>query len=288
MEYEIKLNDIANDLLILNKVTIDTLFKLEDCSECIALYMFYYKTAKWQRTNIIKANDMYVIKSLKWGKEKLYKIKNTLREHGLINIIQRRKDGKIEGWYIEVAYIVSQKSLEDIKIKVEKCNNSNNPQTSTVEKSNSPQNQQVVKSTSGFQDTNALKENNKYLNNNNLNACTDTEKQYEEFIKEYPKVIKTELVKKWFALNKPSETFFKFIMDKVKEFKKNECKGQEIRFIPDAYTWLNEKRFNAIYNQEETVEEVKTSKYSQTTPKNAKFENSREYTQEEYESFYDD
>ena len=94
MEYEIKLNDIADDLLILNKATIETLYKLDDSADCIALYLFYYKTAKWQKTNIIKASDTYVIKCLKWGKEKLYKIKNTLREHGLINVIQRRKDGK--------------------------------------------------------------------------------------------------------------------------------------------------------------------------------------------------
>ena len=57
MKNEIKLNDIADDLLILNKATIDTLFDLDNCSDCIALYVFYYKTAKWQKTNIIKAND---------------------------------------------------------------------------------------------------------------------------------------------------------------------------------------------------------------------------------------
>ena len=144
MEYEIKLNDIADDLLILNKATIETLYKLDDSADCIALYLFYYKTAKWQKTNIIKASDTYVIKCLKWGKDKLYKIKNTLREHGLINVIQRRKDGKIEGWYIEVAYIVTKKSLEDIKIKIEENNNSNNPQTGILEESKSPQNQQVA------------------------------------------------------------------------------------------------------------------------------------------------
>lgn len=166
MEYNLKLNDIADDLLILNKMTIDTLFRLDNCADCIALYIFYYKTAKWQKTNTIKANDLYVKKSLKWGAEKIKRTKNILKEHGLINIIQRRKEGKIEGWYIEVSYLVTQKKLEDIKIKVEE--ESNNSQIGVVEsknsQSNNSQNLEVEKSTSGDEEINALKEKIKCLN----------------------------------------------------------------------------------------------------------------------------
>lgn len=160
MEKEIKLNDIAEDLLILNKITVDTLFKLDNCADCIALYVFYYKTAKWQKTNTIKANDLYVKKSLKWGIDKIKRTKAILKEHGLINIVQRRKDGKIEGWYIEVAYLVNQKKIDDIKIKVEDVNNTLNQQVEqpTIPKSNNTQNQQVEKSTSGEEEINALKE----------------------------------------------------------------------------------------------------------------------------------
>ena len=147
MKNEIKLNDIADDLLILNKATIDTLFNLDNCSDCIALYVFYYKTAKWQKTNIIKANDEYIKKSLKWGTKKILTTKQALKEAGLIDIVQRRKDGKIEGWYIKISYIVKQKKIEDIKITVE-----------DIDLSNNSQNQQVDKATSGFQETNALKE----------------------------------------------------------------------------------------------------------------------------------
>ena len=68
---DIKLNDIADDPLILNKITVDRLFQLENCADCIALYVFYYKTAKWQKTNTVKANDQYVKKSLKWGISKM-------------------------------------------------------------------------------------------------------------------------------------------------------------------------------------------------------------------------
>ena len=181
MDYDIKLNDIADDLLILNKMTIDTLFRLENCSDCIALYIFYYKTAKWQKTNTIKANDLYVKKCLKWGADKIKRTKNTLKEHGLIDIIQRRKDGKIEGWYVQVSYLVTQKRVDEVKIKV--VDEGNNSQIGVVEsknsQSNNSQNQEVEKSTSGEEDINALKEKLKCLNekikmleNNRKNICS--------------------------------------------------------------------------------------------------------------------
>ena len=141
---EIKLNDLADGLLILNKITIDKLFQLENSADCIALYVFYYKTAKWQKTNVIKASDEYVKKCLKWGNDKIRKTKQTLKENGLINIVQARTDNKISGWYIEVCYIVSEKSTENIDIKVL---DSKNTQT-----------QQVANPTSSNEDTNALKE----------------------------------------------------------------------------------------------------------------------------------
>ena len=146
---DIKLNDIADDLLILNKITIDRLFQLDNCADCIALYIFYYKTAKWQKTDTVKANDQYVKKSLKWGISKIQKTKQTLKEHGLIDIVQRRKDGKIEGWFIKVSYLVSVRKADEIKIKVQESNNT--------------QNEQVENCTSGNEETNALKEKIKCL-----------------------------------------------------------------------------------------------------------------------------
>ena len=161
MDNQLKLNDIADEFLIVNKITIDKLFNLENCTDCIALYLFYYKTAKWQKTNTIKANDTYIKKSLKWGTDRIRKTKQTLKENGLIDIVQRRENGKITGWFVEVSYLVSQKKTEDIKIKVEESNNT--------------QKQQVAKATSGEEETNALKEKIKcikkeieILKNNNI------------------------------------------------------------------------------------------------------------------------
>ena len=166
---DIKLNDIADDLLILNKITIDRLFQLDNCADCIALYIFYYKTAKWQKTDTVKANDQYVKKSLKWGISKIQKTKQTLKEHGLIDIVQRRKYGKIEGWFIKVSYLVSERKADEIKIKVQESNNT--------------QNEQVENCTSGNEETNALKEKIKclkkeieMLKNNNIGENNNTPK----------------------------------------------------------------------------------------------------------------
>lgn len=176
---DIELNDIADDLLILNKITVDRLFQLENCADCIALYVFYYKTAKWQKTNTVKANDQYVKKSLKWGVSKIQKAKQTLKEHGLIDIVQRRKDGKIEGWFIKVSYLVNERKADEIKIKVQNINNT--------------QNEQVENCTSGNEETNALKEKIKCLENE-LKMLKDNKKErkpkkqtksYDEQIAEY-------------------------------------------------------------------------------------------------------
>lgn len=148
MDSQLRLNDVADDLLIMNKMTVDALFRLENCADCIALYAFYYKTAKWQKTNTIKANDLYVKKCLKWGIDKIQRTKQALKENGLIKIVQRRANGKIQGWYVEVSYLVSQRKTEDLRIKVE---------------SNNTEKQQVAQATSGFEETNALKEKIKCL-----------------------------------------------------------------------------------------------------------------------------
>ena len=150
MGNEIELMDIADDLLILNKRTVDTLMELDNCADCIALYVFYYKTAKWQKTNQVKASDEYVKKCLKWGRDKIAKTKTTLKENGLIEIVQTRKDNKISGWYIKVGYLVNKKKIEDCKVQV-----------------NNTQNQQVGNPTSTGEDINALKQYIKCLETEN-------------------------------------------------------------------------------------------------------------------------
>lgn len=132
-----------------------------------------------------------------------------------------------------------------------------------------------------------LPENNtsiNIINSNNINTNTDTEteKQFSKFINEYPKKTKLENVKRWFSINKPSEDLFNLIMQKVKDFKEYECKGKEVRFIPDAYTWLLDKRYNDDFKPLTLLRD-------DMKPANKKFINytPREYDNDFYESLDD-
>lgn len=102
MEFDLK--DISNELIIINKITIEKLFNQKNLNGLI-LYIFYYKTAKWQKTNQIKANDTYTKKCLHWGSDKLKNAKDLLKQMRLIDIIQKRNDkSQIDGWYIKINY----------------------------------------------------------------------------------------------------------------------------------------------------------------------------------------
>lgn len=139
MDNGINLNDIADDLLIINKQTIENLFRLENTGDCIALYVMLYRTAKWQKTNVVKANDSYIRKCLGWGVKKIQSTKKILSDAGLMKqIVKRDEAGKILGHYVEISYFLTQK----------------------VKK------QQVALATSGERETNAYKNNiNAYKNN---------------------------------------------------------------------------------------------------------------------------
>lgn len=149
-----ELIDIADDLLVINKTTIERLFKEKNMNPLV-LYMFYYKTAKWQNHNPIKASDDYCKKCLHWGIDKLQATKKRLKEMELIEIIQRKDEqGKIEGWYIKVNYLVNETTIPETTI---------------------PSKPQLVS-----QETNTI--NNKYINTNN-NINTNKKEIYKERFK---------------------------------------------------------------------------------------------------------
>ncbi len=254
---EIKLNDIADDLLIFNKITVDRLFQLENCADCIALYVFYYKTAKWQKTNTVKANDQYVKKSLKWGISKIQKTKQTLKEHGLIDIVQRRKDGKIEGWFIKVSYLVNERKADEIKIHVQESNNT--------------QNQHVENSTCGNEETNALKEKIKCLEKE-LKMLKDNKKErkpkkqtksYDEQIAEYTQnedlqnALKAFLQMRSFIKKPMTEYALKLMLKKLDELGNNDTTKIAILNQSITHNWQGIFPLKDEYTKQEKQPEKK-------------------------------
>lgn len=162
---ELQLIDIADDLVVLNRNTLETLIHLDKADNCIALYVVYYRLAKWQKTNKIKATDEYIRKTLHWGKEKIARTKNVLKNCGLIEIIQQRNESKIIGWFVKINYIISENTVSKIKVEQEVLN------------------QEVLKSISTEQDTIALRNNINCLKNK-IQLLEEENKILKEKIKE--------------------------------------------------------------------------------------------------------
>ena len=104
-------NFIENELIILTKQTLDEFFKQENAADLISLYVFYYYTAKWQKTNQIKATTEYTSKGIGMGLGNVRKVKKQLIELGLIEDVEKKDElGKITGHYIKVNYIFKKQT----------------------------------------------------------------------------------------------------------------------------------------------------------------------------------
>jgi hypothetical protein len=96
---------IEDHLIGITKPTIDRILKMENPSDCIALYTFYAYTRKWQRNNAVYATSEYAMKAMTWGRERFAKAKSQLKEAGFIEDIQRKDaGGKVIGWYVGVKF----------------------------------------------------------------------------------------------------------------------------------------------------------------------------------------
>lgn len=112
-------NFIENNLIILTKQTLDIFLRQENPSELIALYTFYYYTAKWQQTNQIKCTSSYVAKALHWKVHKVLRVKKQLIEFGLIEEMRRvdPETKRVVGFYIKMNYIFKKETLETQQIQ---------------------------------------------------------------------------------------------------------------------------------------------------------------------------
>jgi hypothetical protein len=71
--------------------------------DALSLYLHLMFTARLQKTNQVKAKNIYLKKGLRWGKERLLKAKNLLYELNLIELIQKRdENGKFTESYLKV------------------------------------------------------------------------------------------------------------------------------------------------------------------------------------------
>lgn len=119
--------DLAEEPIVISKGLIDLLLREDHYSDLIGLYTFYYYTAKWQRTNQVRAVTGYVAKALNWTEERVQKRKNSLRSLGLIEDIRTRTNGgKMGKNYIRVKFIWGKEAVNRL-LNEPTISNSNHP-----------------------------------------------------------------------------------------------------------------------------------------------------------------
>ena len=164
-------NFIENELIIFTKQTYDAFLKSDNPAELIALYSFYYYTAKWQKTNQPKCTTGYAANGLKWSESKIRKFKKELIDLGLIeDIALRDEHNKIAGHYIKLNYILKQSTLTNSHtIENPQCGNSDSV---------------------GNKGTNALSDNNKN-DDTGKQKKVSLSKQIDDVIEAYKAICKS-------------------------------------------------------------------------------------------------
>ena len=208
--------DVDDEPIVLSKHLMDILLSQPKAGNLIALYCFYYYTAKWQKTNQPKATTEYVANGLDWSTDFVRKYKNCLIDLKLIkNVVRKDEEGKIIGHFIKLNFIWS-------KEKVDRINNEIDSSASTLRK-----NLRVV-----YSEPNALSSNNKSPDLFANPIPKNKEEKYLPFALQLSTIIKT--TKK---LNIPSKT----ISTWATEIRKLcEIDGADTKRIKKVLSWYED------------------------------------------------
>lgn len=148
---------LEDQLVILTTGSIKKFLSSDNPGDLMSLYIFYYFTAKRQKTNRVWCTNEFVMNGLHWGEIRMARAKKELIELGLITNIQRRgEEGQVKKWYVRLNYIFTKKTVRKHIPGMQIVNNvTQNPEIKGVVQT--PENPG-----GGFQVTNALSA--KYIN----------------------------------------------------------------------------------------------------------------------------
>ena len=158
--------DLENEIITVSTETINKLFRYDNGADLVALYMFYHKQCKIQKTNQSFTVSDFAKKWLRRWDTKFKKAKKKLKELWLIEDIKHRNEKwEIKWWFIKLNYI-------------KQANLSTGAETHPV-----------GKSTGGWQETNAW-------SSLNINAWEKKSKEFEFQSKRELKEFITEIYNK--------------------------------------------------------------------------------------------
>lgn len=251
-------NGIENELIIITKQTFDAFLRSDFPADLIALYNFYYYTAKWQETNQPKCTTGYTAEGLKWSEAKVRRAKKELMRLGLVEDVQQKVNGKVTGCFIKLNYILKQETVHHTNDFPQGGNESNHPY-------DFPQGG-VVHRVENLQ-TNALSSDNiNALNADNINALSsDTlasetnakqkidlkqiENDFEEVWKIYPKKQGKEAAKKAYIKARKAGTSNLEIIKGLTQYKLFiQANNTADKYIKHGSTWFNQKCWEDDYS----------------------------------------
>jgi len=216
---------IHEEPIVLSKPLLDILLEQENPADLIALYCFYYYTAKWQKTDQPRATSSYVMSGLKWGETRFIKAKRVLRELNLIEDADNRgADGRVLSHYIKLNFLWK------------------NPMVTTP----------PAHPPGGETGSNALKTNNN-ITSSDLQESDGGEahkkitvSMFEDMWKLYPRKVDKGAAKTvWLKIcNKPlkDRPTWREIKSSIRRQSMSD-RWQDPKFIPHPRTWLNQSRW---------------------------------------------
>jgi hypothetical protein len=251
-------NGIENELIIITKQTFDAFLRSDFPADLIALYNFYYYTAKWQETNQPKCTTGYTAEGLKWSEAKVRRAKKELMRLGLVEDVQQKVNGKVTGCFIKLNYIIKQETIHHTNDFSQGGNESNHPYDFSQGG--------VVHGVENLQ-TNALSSDNiNALNADNINALSsntiasktnakkkidlkELEKDFEEVWKIYPKKQGKENAKRaYIKARKAGTSKLDIISGLLRYIEFIKANRTEDRYIKHGSTWFNQKCWDDEYS----------------------------------------
>ena len=249
-------NGIENELIIITKQTFDAFLRSDFPADLIALYNFYYYTAKWQETNQPKCTTGYTAEGLKWSEAKVRRAKKELMQLGLVEDVQQKVNGKVTGCFIKLNYILKQETVHHpsdfSQCGEEEIHPHDFPQGGIVHRVENLQ-------------TNALSSNNiNALSSNSLNALSsdketqpkldkpsqkELENDFEEVWKTYPKKQGKEAAKKAYIKARKAGTSNLEIIKGLTQYKLFiQANNTADKYIKHGSTWFNQKCWEDDYS----------------------------------------
>ncbi len=203
---------IEKKIIILTTKTVE--FLLSKNPDSLALYMFYIKNAKIQKTNSIFNVESFGMKGLSWGRDRYRSAKKVLVEEKFIeDIIKKNDSGKITGHYLKINYLFSEDTTKE-----------------TISRISHP----VDSSISGEKETNAL-------SNKTLNALSN--------VTEIPTGSASEGEVKDKALEKVPYSFIGELT-KLRDSPRHDLKVIALYWSSKGFVFHNEEQFKAGLKRE--------------------------------------